>query len=183
MSGDPAELDVALVRQRPMDQDPVWLQRLGGVIDVLVVIAGSGIVVLMFANVVSRFAFRLDVAWSNEIATFLMMWGSFLGGAAAARRGAHLRLHEAVERVAPVPRAWVEAVVLGAVLFLLGQMIWFGALVSKVNMSQQTTVLYWPVGLLYAAMPVGAGLMLLFFAVDFARALRTIGGLRRGGSV
>ena len=45
---------------------------------------------------------------------------------------------------------------------VLLSIIWYGGRLSIRTWDQETTVLYWPVGLLYAAMPVGTLLTLVF---------------------
>ena len=48
--------------------------------------------ILVFANVVSRFAFKHSMAVSDEMSTYLFVLMSFMGTAIAARRKAHLGL-------------------------------------------------------------------------------------------
>ena len=151
--------------QRP---ESAPLRLLGQCIDTLIVIAGLGILVIVMGNVLSRIAGH-DVAWANELSVFLMVWSVFLGCASATRRGIHLRVWELVDRaVHGRARVQAEFVVTLVVIAILGQMIWYGYLVALANMDQDMTVLYWPVGLMYGAMPVGAALMLVYCLRDLA---------------
>lgn len=50
----------------------------------------SVMAILVFANVVSRFAFKHSMAVSDEMSTYLFVLMSFMGTAIAARRKAHL---------------------------------------------------------------------------------------------
>lgn len=52
----------------------------------------SVMAILVFANVVSRFAFKHSMAVSDEMSTYLFVLMSFMGTAIAARRKAHLGL-------------------------------------------------------------------------------------------
>jgi TRAP-type transport system small permease protein len=147
-------------------REPLPLRLLGTIIDSCIVLAGAGLVVLVFGNVLSRFALNIDVAWSSELAAFLLVWATFLGGAAATRRGAHMRIGEFAEALSGRPRAAVEVLILLLVAAILLQLAWFGWIIVERTWEQDTTVLYWPVGMLYAAMPVGSLLTLLWVVND-----------------
>lgn len=139
-----------------------------------ITVLGAAVAALVFGNVLSRFVFSFDVAWSGELASFALVWATFLGAAAAARRGAHMRIGEVIEALSGRPRAAAEIavalVVIAALLLLAG----YGAVIAERQWEQLTTVLYWPQGLLYAAMPAGAALTLPFVARDLLRACRAL---------
>jgi TRAP-type C4-dicarboxylate transport system permease small subunit len=151
---------------------PRALRLLGLLIDVVLVIACAAMGMLVFFNVLSRFVFNLDVAWSGELVTFCLVWGSFLGGAAAVQRGAHMRVGELIEALPLRARLVLEALVLVATLALLGFVAWYGVAICQRTWGQETTVLYWPQGLLYAGMPVGAALAIPFVLHDLLVLLR-----------
>ena len=46
--------------------------------------------ILNFANVVSRYLLSSTIAFTEEITTNLFVWSCFIGAAAAAKRGSHL---------------------------------------------------------------------------------------------
>jgi tripartite ATP-independent transporter DctM subunit len=58
-------------------------------------------VVLLFANVVSRYAFHGALIWGDELATILFLWLSMLGAVIAYRRGEHMRLSAVVNALPP----------------------------------------------------------------------------------
>lgn len=145
---------------------PRPLALLSVIIDVALALAGAGLAVLVFGNVLSRFIFRWDVAWSGELVTFLLVWGSFVGGAAAIARGAHMRITELVTALPGAARLVLEAVAQLLVLALLVMVVWQGIEICIRTWEQETSVLYWPQGLLYAGMPVGAALGVPFLVWD-----------------
>jgi TRAP-type C4-dicarboxylate transport system permease small subunit len=148
--------------------EPWPIRLLGTLVDLAVTVAGALIIALVFGNVVARAGFDVDIAWSNEVVTFLLLWATFLGAAAAARRGAHMRIGELVEATHGRPRAVLEALVLVLVAAVLVLLVRYGWVIVARTWQQETTVLYWPVGLLYAAMPVGAALTLVWVVYDLA---------------
>jgi len=150
----------------PRGDMPRALRLLGLAIDAVLVLLCAVMGLLVFFNVLSRFIFNLDVAWSGELVTFCLVWGSFLGGAAAVQRGAHMRVGELIEALPLRLRRILEALVLVATLALLGFVAWYGLAICQRTWGQETTVLYWPQGLLYAGMPLGAVLAMPFILHD-----------------
>ena len=59
------------------------------------------------------------------------------------------------------------------ILVVLLALIYFGCAISAHTWAQTTTVLYWPVGLGYASMPVGMILCLVFQAANMIIDVRT----------
>ncbi|GAB6152204.1 TRAP transporter small permease [Desulfosporosinus burensis] len=72
------------------------MKKLAAMLDRLItsltVIAMSGIVVLVFMNVVLRYAFNSGLTWSSELATYLFVWVIFLGGILAAKDDIHIKV-------------------------------------------------------------------------------------------
>jgi TRAP-type C4-dicarboxylate transport system permease small subunit len=159
-----------------LDSEPWPLRLLGAAVDAFLVLGGGVIVLLVFGNVLSRFIFSFDVAWSGELVGFLLLWTTFLGGAAAARRGAHMRIGELVETLRGRPRAAVEALGQALVVLVLLLLVWYGGIIVARTWPQETTVLYWPVGLLYASLPVGALLTLVYVLRDLVRFVSALRG-------
>jgi len=138
----------------------VWLSRL---IDVALALGGASIVLLVFTNASLRGFAGFDLAWSLEVTAFLLLWVTFLGCAAAMARGAHMRVTEIVEAILPRRgQFWLSRVIDVLIIGLLVTLITTGYSISSHTWAQKTTVLYWPVGLLYASMPVGMALSLVF---------------------
>jgi len=156
----------------PRGDMPRALRLLGLAIDAVLVLLCAVMGLLVFFNVLSRFIFNLDVAWSGELVTFCLVWGSFLGGAAAVQRGAHMRVGELIEALPMRARLVLEAAVLVATLALLVFVAWYGVAICQRTWDQDTTVLYWPQGLLYAGMPVSAVLAMPFVLHDLLVLLR-----------
>jgi TRAP-type C4-dicarboxylate transport system permease small subunit len=151
---------------RPERQEPLPLRLLGDFIDIVLVLLGVALISIMTVNVFSRAALDIDLAWNVEFGEFLLVWATFIGGAAAARRGAHMRISELLLML-PAPVVYVaELATRLAVLIVLGTLIWYGAVISISQMDQQMTVLYWPVGLQYAALPVGSALTAVYVVYE-----------------
>ena len=130
------------------------LGLLGGVI--LAVMTGA-----VFLQVVLRYVFRIGLEGLDEVPRYLFVWLVMIGAAAAMARGEHTALVYFRDRLGPVGRAALSILTtaLGMLLFL--SMI-RSSLVLVPNANLQTSPgLRLPLGYVYAAVPVGAVLILL----------------------
>lgn len=142
---------------------PLALRILSRLIDLCLALGGFSIVMLVFVNATLRGTAGFDLAWSLEITAFLLLWTTFLGCAAAIARGAHMRVTEIVEIFFSTQiQRFLSVAINGVVLLLMVSLIVEGTSISTHTWAQRTTVLYWPVGFLYASMPVGLALSLIF---------------------
>lgn len=152
--------------RRPLDYRdhyPAVLRWLSHLVDVCLVLGGFSIVTLVFCNASLRGFAGFDLAWSLEVTSFLLLWSTFIGCAGAVARGAHMRVTEIVERLFPHTAQRMLSIAIDLIIVvLLISLIYTGYNISAHTWAQKTTVLYWPVGLLYASMPVGMWLSLIF---------------------
>ena len=143
----------ALIETDPTLPRPLRVLRL--LIDWAIVLAGAALLVIVFGNALTRFVIDVNMNAS-------LLWATFLGCAAAAARGTHMRIGELVALLGPQARLAVELAVEALACLTLLALVWYGALITISNWSEQTDILEWPVGLHYLAMPVGSGLTLVF---------------------
>lgn len=148
------------------------MRLIGDTIDLSLVALAVVLIGVMTVNVAARAALNTDLAWNVEFGEFVLVWATFLGGAAAARRGGHIRISEIVTALPARSRRAVEALTRLGVLILLTVLVWKGMVIALSQMDQEMSVLYWPVGLQYAAMPIGSGLAALFVAYELWRIVR-----------
>jgi TRAP-type C4-dicarboxylate transport system permease small subunit len=132
----------------------------------------TALVVIMFTNVLARAFLNVDIAWNTEFGEFCLVWATFIGAAAAARRGSHMRISELVDAAGTGLRHFLEIITRIGVLILLALLVWRGMLIVNRTMDQEMSVLYWPVGLQYLAMPVGSLLTAIYVAYDTSLLLR-----------
>ena len=145
------------------DHYPAALRWLSHLVDFCLAVGGFAIVTLVFCNAFLRGFAGFDLAWSLEVTSFLLLWSTFIGCAAAIARGAHMRVTEIVERLFPIKMQRLLSIAIDAIIaILLISLIHTGYNISLHTWAQKTTVLYWPVGLLYASMPTGMAVSLIF---------------------
>ena len=148
---------------------PAPIEWLGRIVDWSIVCIGALMAGMIFANVIVHNAFDGDVAWTTELGELLMVWVTFLGGAAATRRGAHMVIGELLERLTGAARRCADAAIQLVVLFTLGLLVWYGIGIAQAGSMSQLTVLGWPMSTQYAALPVASAITMVFVAWDLVQ--------------
>ncbi len=130
--------------------------------EALLAIALGGMVVMVFGNVVLRYAFDSGITVSEELSRFVFVWMTFLGAVIVMGRGGHLGF-DLVARA--LPRAGQRACrILSDLLMLLCCGIFLHGAWAQVaiNLNNRAPVSGLPLGWAYAAAVVaGAGLGLI----------------------
>jgi TRAP-type transport system small permease protein len=162
----------------PGPDGPLPIRLLGRTVDWSVIIIGAGMTVLVFFNV-SLHLFSRDLAWVTELGELLMVWVTFLGGACAAQRGAHMSITEFIDKLTPARRRWADAAVQCLCLAMLLVLVRYGWSLVAGNWGNQLTVLEWPMAIQYMGMAVGCTLMAVFVAWDIWQIVRGVPRERR----
>jgi TRAP-type C4-dicarboxylate transport system permease small subunit len=125
----------------------------------------GGALVVLVAAVLAAVAVRYfgilagSLHWTDELARFITIWLVMLGSVVAFDRGAHVAVDLLADRLPPAAarRLRVLAYLLSAVF--LAVLAWQGWALSARTMGQVSPALGLPMGWVYLAVPVGAGLM------------------------
>jgi C4-dicarboxylate transporter DctQ subunit len=125
----------------------------------------SVMAILVFANVVSRFAFKHSMAVSDEMSTYLFVLMSFMGTAIAARRKAHLGLSIVTDHVSPRARLIIGLLMyaVSALFCLLIVIFGIQMVVSQYRLGQETATMQWPEWIYGSFVPVGAAFAMIAF--------------------
>jgi len=159
---------MSLFRLPPGPPAPAAIFWLGFIVDHAVVGIGAVMVTLVFINVVMH-VFHLDIAWTTEFCEFMMVWATFLGGASAARRGAHMTITEFIDKLTGRSRQRADAAIQVLALAVLFLLVWYGWGIVQANWGNVLTVLDWPMAFQYLALPMGAATAFVFVAFDLAQ--------------
>lgn len=157
-----------------------WLGRL---VDWSIVMIGATMASLVFANVIMHNVFNGDIAWTTEFGELLMVWVTFLGGAAATRRGAHMVIGELLNRLDRPARRYADAAIQCVVIFTLGLLVWYGLGIADAGRMSTLTVLGWPMASQYIALPVCSLITMIFVAWDLNLILRGLSTEARYGAM
>ncbi|MEO5881221.1 MAG: TRAP transporter small permease subunit [Caldimonas sp.] len=157
-----------------------WLGRL---VDWAVVVIGATMAAMIFSNVIVHNVFHGDIAWTTELGELLMVWVTFLGAAAATRRGAHMVIGELVGRLHGAARRRADAAIQLVVLAVLGLLAWYGVGIVEAGTMSQLTVLGWPMATQYAALPVASVITMVFVLWDLSQIMRGKSNAERYGAL
>lgn len=145
-------------------------------IDRLVVRAALGAAMFLLAlmscvtfyQVITRFVLESPSIWSEVAARSLMIWMVYLGLVAVFRSGSLISIDLVLDLVPETVRKGMAVVIACLTLAVLGVMIWYGWAMAERTGSQGLAGLTNPItggiisiGLVYAAIPIGAALSVI----------------------
>jgi TRAP-type C4-dicarboxylate transport system permease small subunit len=143
------------------------MKKITGVVSkILEYIVGAFFLVIAataLSQVFARYLLRHSLVWAHELDIFLMIWAVWLSAAIGIHRKAHLRITLVSERLSvKTQRVLLVFIDLFTLLFLLIIGIkGVGVIQSLEGMDLISMPI--PRGVVFAAAPVGAGLMILLF--------------------
>ena len=134
-----------------------WIHRGTAFVVIVLMAVMTGVIGL---QVFFRYVLNASLIWPEELARYAMVWVTCLASGIAVRQAAHLGIDSVVRRLPPPAR---RAVLLGGHAATLSFLT--VVLASGVNMvgrviGQASVALDLPMAVPYAAVPVGAALML-----------------------
>ena len=136
-------------------------QTLEKVIRYMVLLLLSLMVIIVFANVVSRYYLQFSLAWSEEVARFMLVWLVFLGSFLAYIHDEHLGLDILVKKFPPLLRKITAVGANLLVIFALYAVMEGGYLMMIANFDWLSPAAEIPQGYIYVVVPLSCGLMIL----------------------
>ncbi len=106
--------------------------------------------------------------WTEEFATFLLMWVALLGASVAFIRSGHLGMDYFFNKLPKKPKAYVEIFSYVLVAFFAGGVLMFGGvkLISlTLRTGQLSAAMQLKMGYVYMALPI-SGFFILIFAIE-----------------
>lgn len=131
----------------------------------LCILTLGGMTVCIFLQVIFRYVLRNPLTWSEEVARYLFIWMTFVGGYVGARKGQHIGV-EALQKALPG--------MLGKILESLANLItavFFFIIVYNViafwpKLAMQTSpALEIPITCVYISMVIGSAFMCLWYVL------------------
>ena len=134
------------------------------VLVMLMALALAVMVLLVFGNVVLRYAFNSSITSSEELGRWLFVWITFMGAVVGLRQHAHLGTDVLVSRLPPAGKKVCMVVGHIVMLYICWLIFQGGVEQVRINSDVLAPSTQWPMGILHAAgvfFAVGGGLMLL----------------------
>lgn len=131
-------------------------------IDIAVVVSLGTVAVLTFAQVISRFVFKLPIPWSTDIIRLAFIYTIFLGATIGIREKGHLNIDVVFnllpKKVQALLSVLINVMIAGFLVFLVVK----GMNFVLESGTQQMPYLQIPISLLYFAIPFNAMIMLYY---------------------
>lgn len=127
---------------------------------VIVVVLLAGMVLVTSAQIICRVFFSA-LSWSEEVARYLLVWSTFIGAGCVYKRGGHISVLVVQDLLSFKLQKLVKILVhvLCGAFFVLA--VYYGFKYTGKQGTQLSAALRIPMSLMYMAIPVGSGVMLL----------------------
>ena len=146
-------------------------------LEVALILAVTVLVLVVLWGVLTRYAFGNQAKWSEELARFLLVWVSLLGGAVAFGEKAHLGVDFFVGKFDPAARKLTAVLGQLAVLFFAVTIFIIGGSNIVANNMEQMAPALGKYGIrmghVYMALPIAGGFMILFAVEQLLESLFT----------
>ncbi len=119
-------------------------------------------------GVFTRYVMGEQAKWTEELARFLLIWVSLLGGAVAFGTKGHLGVDYFVGKFDPSARKLMAIIVHLIVLFFAGSIFVYGGwrvVSDTLAMGQTTSALPLKMGYIYLALPI-AGVFMVIYTIE-----------------
>lgn len=113
-----------------------------------------------FLQVVFRFFFTA-LTWSEELSSFLLVWVSLLGMAVGFKRGSHIAVTFAVEKVSSPVRIWLQFFIALLGLVFFGIVVYFGWVMMSTEATQVTPAMGLSMLWIYLMYPITGAVTVL----------------------
>ncbi|OPY91450.1 MAG: 2,3-diketo-L-gulonate TRAP transporter small permease protein YiaM [Syntrophaceae bacterium PtaU1.Bin231] len=124
-----------------------------GLLAVMVVAIGS--------QVFARYLFHQSLYWTEELGRHVMVWMIFLASVLCVRRGFHLSITLLKERLSRHKQALLQLIGAVVLAYFFYMMIVHGWTLTQKTMVQRSSALHYPMGYVYASLPVSGLLMFI----------------------
>lgn len=135
----------------------IWLRKLIHGVTVAIFLV---LVIVVFLQVICRMI-GIAVPWTEEVARFLFIWLIYLAGYITINKGLNITFDLVLDSLPDKIWKVVFTLVNIISIIFLGLIVVLGSKVAAMNMTQLSTVLRIPIGLIYWAIPVGSVAMIV----------------------
>ncbi|MFT4172033.1 MAG: TRAP transporter small permease [Rhodocyclaceae bacterium] len=115
----------------------------------LIMVALATMVILVFSNVVLRYAFNSGITFSEEVSRFLFVWVVFIGALLTMRDRTHLGVLGLVQRMPPMGKRFCKLISDLITLLCCALLLYGATTLALDNMSNYSPVTQIPLGIVY----------------------------------
>jgi TRAP-type C4-dicarboxylate transport system permease small subunit len=152
---------------------------LNKILELTVTVSMGVLVIDVVWQVITRYVMKNPSSWTEELATFLMIWVGLLGASVALNRGAHLGIDYLVSKLSRRKALYVSLFVFAVItaFSLLVMVVGGGQLVHRTLVTNQVSpALGLKMGYVYLAIPI-SGFFLVIYSIELFT--KTLGEILR----
>lgn len=139
----------------------------------LVVIGNGVMLLLVFAQVISRYVFNYTPYFGEELARYLFVWVVFLSLPLVARYGGHMAIETLTSRVKGATLKFLNICADVFTIVFMGIMVWYGVIMVIRTNYQTSPAMQIPMSWVYVVIPFGCAVMLLYTIANLVDVLKT----------
>ncbi len=138
------------------------------------VVFGNGLMLLLvFAQVITRYCFSYTPYFGEELARYLFVWVVFLSLPLVARYGGHMAIETLTSRVHGATLKFLNITADIFTIIFLAIMVWYGIQMVIRTSFQTSPALMVKMSWVYVVIPFGCGVMLLYTIANLVNVLKT----------
>jgi TRAP-type C4-dicarboxylate transport system permease small subunit len=143
-------------------------ERVNGVVEKLLLVAGIAISLILFAQVVARYAGN-SLSWSEEVGRYLLVTITFLGATVAYKRAHFIGLAGFGARLGPVVEQLIVRLLQVLTFACFALITWFGVKYTVNSWEQTSTAVQMPMSLPISVVPLSGAIFLLHILADMVK--------------
>lgn len=143
----------------------LWRATLAGIRAILAILI-VGIILSTSWGVITRYILDSAASWTGELATYLLIWITFLGSALAVVEGGHMNFDLILESLPPTAHKIVKLLGNITLLYFAGVLTYYGAVVALSTVTDHALTMPISKSIFYAAMPVSGIIMVIGYLLD-----------------
>lgn len=145
-------------------------QAINAVVEKVLFVIGATICIILFAQVVSRYA-GASLGWSEEVSRHLLVAITFLGGTVAYKRASFIGLKGFGHRLGPVVQRAIVVALQVLTLSCFGLIAWFGVVYTVKAAEHTSSSLQIPMAIPFSVIPAASVIFVVHVIADIARTL------------
>jgi TRAP-type C4-dicarboxylate transport system permease small subunit len=143
--------------------------------EIFISLAMGYFVVVTILQIIFRFVLKIPASWTEETAKYAFIWMTFVGSSLGAKIQSHIRVDMLENSFTGTPRLllnWLNQLIFLAFAVIM-TVVGIGMCISLLSRPQMSPALKIPMQWIYAALPVGMGLMCVRIAVNLFLQIKT----------
>jgi TRAP-type C4-dicarboxylate transport system permease small subunit len=154
------------------------LKFIDRLLEIAAIASMGALVVLTLFSVLSRFIFKLPIAFSEEVGRFLFIWTAYLGAAITMRKNEHMKLDLFQGKLSPKAYSILQVIVFGLIAVFCIVLCREGTTLLDTAFKQTAPVSRIPLGVVYFIIPFTALCMVIFSIAHAVAVLKSMKGGR-----